>query len=195
MPIREFVPVMNRNPAYAEYDIGDYSYGNPIIVAHEFRGDLRIGRFCSIAAGVTIFLGAEHRQDMVTTYPLSGFFEFAAAGENVNKLRGKGDTIIGNDVWIGHGAFILNGVTVGDGAVIGAMAVVAKDVAPYSVVIGNPAKHIKYRFPESIRNALLQIAWWDWPIEKIADAFGLMCCPDILAFLHKHGVADDSSKA
>lgn len=152
---------MNRNPAYAKYQIGDYTYGFPDVLDSNVGPTLRIGKFCSFAFNVKILLSAEHQISSISTYPFDVFWS------GVNGPPSKGDVSIGNDVWIGCGATILSGVTIGDGAVIGANAVVTKDVPAYSVVAGNPARIIRYRFsPAEIENLLL-IRWWDWPIRKI----------------------------
>jgi acetyltransferase-like isoleucine patch superfamily enzyme len=186
-PICDWVPVLNRNQNYAAYEIGDYTYGHPNIVSFGEGTRLKIGKFCSIADNAVIFLGGEHHVDFVTTYPFSHFFEFAH-GFTGTHPRVKGDITIGNDVWIGQEAFILSGVTVGDGAVIGARAVVAKDVKPYSVVVGNPARHLRFRVDEDLIEDLLALAWWDWPIEKIAEAMPLLLSENIRGFIEKYKV-------
>ena len=184
-PICDWVPVLNKNQNYAAYEIGDYTYGHPQIVSFGEPISLKIGKFCSIADNAVIFLGGEHQIGFVTTYPFAHFFEFAH-GFTGTHPRQKGDIIIGNDVWIGQEAFILSGVTIGNGAVIGARAVVAKNVKPYSIVVGNPARHIRFRFDEPTIEALLKIAWWDWPIEKIAEAMPLMLSNDVKGFVAKY---------
>ena len=157
-------PTMTKS-IYKDRDIGDYTYGHPKIIG---RGDIKIGRFCSISDEVTILLGVEHRHDWITTYPFSALFHDAEHIEG--HPRGKGPVIIGNDVWIGYRATILLGVTIGNGAVIAANAVVTKDVEPYSVVAGNPAIHKKFRFEESWRDYLQRkLKWWDWPIDTILE--------------------------
>jgi virginiamycin A acetyltransferase len=152
---------MNRNPAYARYDIGDYSYGFPDILDSDVGPTLKIGKFCSFGFGVKILLSAEHQISSITSYP----FDVLWCG--ANGPPSKGDIVIGNDVWIGYGAMILSGVTIGDGAVVGAGAIVTKDVPPYAIVAGNPARIIRYRFNADAIERLLQICWWDWPVSKI----------------------------
>lgn len=136
------------------------------------RDRLIIGKFCSIACGAKfLFNSANHTLSSLSTYPFPLFFEewglekrnVAASWDN------KGDIVIGNDVWIGYGAVIMAGVTIGDGAIIGARAVVTKDVPPYTVAGGIPAKPIKKRYPEETIAALSELKWWDWPEERIAQ--------------------------
>lgn len=133
---------------------------------------LVIGKFCSIACGAKfLFNSANHTLSSLSTYPFPIFFDewgleksdVAAAWDR------KGDIVIGNDVWIGYEAVILAGVTIGDGAVIGARAVVTKDVPPYAIVGGVPARVIRSRFPEETVKALLRLKWWDWPAERIQE--------------------------
>ena len=171
---------MADNKKYKKYDIGKYTYGRPKIFGNE--ANLKVGKFCSISMTTTIYLGAEHHIDWVTTYPFFAKFKEASSKANTT----KGDVIIGNDVWIGDGAMILSGVTIGDGAVVGARALVTKDVKPYEIVGGNPAKHIKYRFNEEQIEKLLKIKWWNWSIEKIIDNFDLILNDDIDTFIAKH---------
>ena len=136
------------------------------------RERLIIGKFCSIACGAKfLFNSANHTLSSLSTYPFPLFFEewglekrnVAASWDN------KGDIVIGNDVWIGYEAVIMAGVTIGDGAIIGARAVVTKDVPPYTVAGGIPAKPIKKRYPEETIAALSELKWWDWPEERIAQ--------------------------
>ena len=132
---------------------------------------LVIGKFCSIACGAKfLFTSANHTQTSLSTYPFPIFFE--EWGLDVQSITSawdnKGDIIIGNDVWIGYEAVILSGVTIGNGAIIGARAVVTRDVPPYTIAGGVPAKPIRKRFSDDTISALLNIKWWDWPKERIA---------------------------
>ena len=121
-------------------------------------------------------LGREHRKDWVTTYPFPAFPDVWPEAKDIPGVEiSKGDVIIGNDVWICYGATILSGVKIGHGAVIGARAVVTKDVEPYAVVAGNPAREIKKRFTPKQIQKLLDIAWWDWPEEKIRENIKMLC--------------------
>ncbi len=132
---------------------------------------LVIGRFCSIASGARfLFNSANHRMASLSTYPFPLFFEeWGLERKNVSESwDNKGDIVVGNDVWIGYEALILAGVTIGDGAVIGTRALVTKDVPPYTIVGGIPARPIRKRFPEQTISLLLEMKWWDWPKKKIA---------------------------
>jgi virginiamycin A acetyltransferase len=163
------------------YEIGEYTYGAPTISSKHEGETLKIGRFCAIAEGVKIYLGGEHGMNWVTTYPFDVLFK--SANKFSNYPKSKGNVIIGHDVWIGAEAMILSGVHIGNGAVIGARSVVTKDVASYSVVAGNPARHIRYRFDAETIASLEQIAWWNWPIEKIEKAWPLLLSQDIDLFI------------
>jgi len=170
---------MCQNPEYADFDIGEWTYGRPNILSQDQGATLKIGKFCSIAGDVTIMLGGEHRIDWITTYPFNIFFK--EAKHLTGHPATKGDVIINNDVWIGEGAFILSGICIGNGAVIAARSVVTKDVKPYTIVGGNPAHEIKKRFPDEIIEKLLQIQWWNWPIEKIKENIPLLLSGDVQA--------------
>jgi chloramphenicol O-acetyltransferase type B len=143
---------------------------------------LIIGSFCSIATGVAFMMHGNqgHRTDWISTFP---FFYMApreqAFAEAEDPFRAAGDTIIGNDVWIGSEAMIMPGVKVGHGAVIGSRAVVTRDVEPYTVVCGNPARPVRKRFSDEEIAMLLEMAWWDWPLEQIKDAVQWLCSSDI----------------
>ncbi|WP_295455332.1 CatB-related O-acetyltransferase [uncultured Thiodictyon sp.] len=168
---------------YPQYQIGRGTYGDLSVSAFGSAATLRIGNFTSIAAGVRVFLGGEHRLDWVTTFPFSALWE--SAGCYTGHPRTKGDVIIGADVWIGAEALITSGVTIGDGAVIGARAVVSRDVAPYTVVAGNPAAVVKVRFDEQTVKRLLALKWWDWSDSEIERALPELLNNHIKAFLEK----------
>lgn len=149
--------------------------------AFDFIDDrLVIGKFCSIAHGATFLLnGGNHFADRLSSYPFS---IFSAWGEpDPGPWPNKGGIAIGNDVWIGWDAIILPGVTIGDGAIIGARAVVSADVAPYTIVGGNPAREIRRRLPQDIAERLQALAWWDWPVARIAAASDALMKADIAA--------------
>jgi acetyltransferase-like isoleucine patch superfamily enzyme len=167
------------------FSMGRHSYGTPRVIATAWdTGRLRIGAFCSVAEDVTFLLGGNHRPDRVSTYPFRIKFGLADANED-GVGASKGDIEVGNDVWIGRGAVILSGVTVGHGAVIGASAVVAGDVRPYAIVVGNPAREVRRRFSDEQVNALLAIGWWDWPIERILEQASDLCSPAIDDFIKR----------
>ena len=165
------------------FEIGDFTYGKPEVFHFDNRTKLKIGKFCSIAGEVQIFLGGNHRIDWVTTFPFPSMVRWP---EHL-KIKGhpgtKGDVVIGSDVWIGQGAMILSGVTIGDGAVIGAKAVVSENVPSYGIVVGNPATVIKKRFDDDTIEKLLKIKWWDWPFEKIRQSVPLLCSHDLSGFI------------
>lgn len=175
---------MDLNPRYSQFEIGRFTYGNPEVFFANSGARLRIGSFCSIAEEVQLFLGGEHRIDWVTTYP------FPAMLESARLFTGhpatKGDIVIGHDVWIGRGATVLSGVKIGNGAVIGARALVAKDVPPYAIVSGNPAKLLRLRFEAEVVAALEAIRWWDWPLDRIEAALPTLLSADLPAFISSH---------
>ena len=163
---------------------GKYTYGAPNIIWKHSDTNLFVGNFCSIAANVNIYLGGNHRTDWVTTYPFGHinqhvFNNFNGAGHPAT----KGSVIIGNDVWIGNNVTIMSGVTIGDGVVIANNSHVVKNVEPYSLVGGNPAKLIKYRFSQDQIEKLLQIKWWNWDDDKINKFTPLLCNNNIDEFI------------
>lgn len=144
---------------------------NNVLYQYPINGDsLRIGKFCSIACGAKfLFASANHTQASVSTYPFPIFFEEwdLDIGDVTSAWDHKGDIVIGNDVWIGYEAVVMAGVTIGDGAIIGARAVVTKDVPPYTIVGGVPARKIRRRFSDDVIARLQELKWWDWPAERI----------------------------
>ncbi len=169
------------------FSAGEWSYGCPKVVRKTSQFNVRIGKFCSIAQNVKIFLDNNHRVDWITTYPLSKKMEDIPTVEG--HPHGIGDVVIGNDVFIGQDVLIMSGVTIGDGAVVAARAVVTKNVAPYEIVGGIPAKHIKFRFPEEQIKQLLKIQWWNWPIDTIKENAKLLQSSNLKDFLKKFSVS------
>lgn len=159
--------------------VGDYTYYDDFETVEnfeknvkylfDFTGDkLIIGKFCMIASDVTFIMnGANHLSEAITSYPFAIFGKDWANAMKGKTYPTKGNTTIGNDVWIGYGATIMPGVTVGDGAIIATKSVVTKDVPPYTISGGNPAKEIRKRFSSPEIDRLLELKWWDWPLEKI----------------------------
>lgn len=170
---------------YPDYTIGLGSYGMPIVFDGNHDSTLKIGAFCSISDNVRIFLGGIHRSDWVSNYPFPAFVREAAHIPEYD--LSNGDVVIGSDVWLCANCIILSGVTIGHGAVVANGAIVTKDVEPYSIVAGNPAKIIRYRFEEPIRKRLLDTAWWDWPEAEILSKVELLCNDDIERFLASTG--------
>lgn len=164
---------------HPQITIGDYTYYDDFdnvenFLKHvrylfDFTGDrLTIGKFCMLASGVEFIMnGANHLTTAVSAYPFAIFGGDWAPAMSGKTYPTKGDTTVGNDVWIGYRATIMPGVTIGDGAIIGAYAVVTRDVPPYTIVGGNPAQVIRPRFDEATTAQLLATAWWHWPLEKI----------------------------
>lgn len=169
---------------YTYYDDFDHpeNFEKNVLYHFDFIGDqLIIGKFCSIASDVKFIMnGGNHRTDWLTNYP---FPVFGNGWESAmpDSWPFKGNTVIGNDVWIGYGATIMPGIQIGDGAIIATQSVVTRDVPPYTIVGGNPAQEIRKRFEESIIEELLNIRWWDWDIEKITRYLHVICGADIEA--------------
>ena len=186
-------------PPKPNVEIGDYTYysdnkNSPenfyehIQHHYEFLGDrLIIGKFCAIAEGVTFIMnGANHRMDGITTYP---FHIFGGGWEKVTpavqQLPFKGDTVIGNDVWIGQNVTIMPGIKVGDGAIIATNSTVTKDVDPYVIVGGNPARLIKKRFSDEMIALLMKLQWWNWDEQEIFDQLELLVSVNDIAAVKK----------
>lgn len=177
-----------------QIEIGEYTYyddpegaGNferNVLYLFPFIGDrLVIGRFCAIARGAKFVMnGANHKLSGFSTYPFAIFGEGWEAGAwDEADLPHKGDTVVGHDVWIGYDALVMPGVRIGHGAIVAARSVVAADVPPYSIVGGNPARVLKRRFDDETVAALLDIAWWDWPAEKITRHLKAIAGADLAA--------------
>lgn len=159
---------------------GPGTYGMELLTIPEFRADgrwmgarLSIGRYCSIAP-CQVFLGGNHHAEWISQYPFASMYDDP---RRVDDAYNNGDVTIGNDVWIGWGAVIMSGVTVGDGAVIAAHAVVTKDVRPYAIVGGNPAREIRRRFDDATVDRIHAMRWWDWSEERLRREFGDLQCP------------------
>lgn len=171
--------------------VGDYSYydarrresfEDQVLYHYEFFGDrLVIGKFCALAPGVKFIMnGANHRMDGFSDYPFNIFGNgWEKHTPTLDQLPFKGDTIIGNDVWIGMDTIIMPGINIGDGSIVAAKSVITKDVEPYTIVGGNPAQKIKERFPEQIINKLLEIKWWDLTIDVISAHIDVIVNGDI----------------
>lgn len=164
----------------ADVRIGAHTYGCPRVYAHPGTR-LEIGRYCSIADEVVIFLGNEHRTDFVSTHPFNVLHPRHAHVTGHPATRGN--VTIGNDVWLGYRAVILSGTTIGDGAVVGAGAIVSKPVPPYAIVAGSPARVVRTRFPPEIVERLLQVQWWTWEEEEVHSLVGRLMSTDVEAFL------------
>jgi virginiamycin A acetyltransferase len=172
--------------------VGDYTYFDDrrygpdkfeeynVLYNYDFsKVKLIIGKFCAIAAETRFIMTGDHKLDAISTYPFPIFRHGWENAFNVYDLPVKGDIVVGNDVWFGYDSLIKNGVTIGNGAIVAAKAVVTKDVPPYAVVAGNPAKVVKMRFDHTAIERLQKIAWWDWNIEKINRNLKLICHLDI----------------
>lgn len=191
-----FLKNLIKNP---HIEVGDYTYfddpkgpenfENNVLYHFPFIGDkLIIGKFCAIATEVKFIMnGANHKTDAFSTFP---FFIFGSGWEYTqpqkSELPYKGNTTIGNDVWIGYKSVIMPGVTIGDGAIVGSLSVVTKNVPAYSIVGGNPAKVIKYRFDKNTIDMLLEIKWWDWDVATLTKNLTCIVEKDVNALLKVH---------
>jgi virginiamycin A acetyltransferase len=172
--------------SHPQITIGDYTYYDDFETVENFRKNVRyhfdftgdkltIGKFCMIASGAEFIMnGANHLSEAVSAYPFAIFGGDWSKAMDGKTYPDKGNTTIGNDVWIGYRASILPGITIGDGAVIGAYAVVTRDVEHYSIVGGNPARVVRKRFDDETIKQLLATVWWNWPIEKITTYVNLL---------------------
>ena len=161
--------------------IADSEFESHVTHHYDFIGDkLIIGKFCQIAAGVEFVMnGANHQMNAVSTFPFYTLEGWKMNPPAASDMPFKGDTVIGNDVWIGQNATILPGVHIGDGAIIGANSVVGSNVEPYTIVVGNPAEVIRYRFDEELTELLLEFKWWDKPIEEINSLIPILTSSDL----------------
>ncbi len=167
--------------------VGDFSYiadsdfESHVTHLYEWNGDkLVIGKFCQIAAGVEFVMnGANHQMNAVSTFPFYTLEGWEMSPPCVADMQLRGDTVIGNDVWIGQNAVILPGVHIGDGAIIGANSVVGRNIEPYTVVAGNPARQIRKRFDDDFIELLEKFKWWDKSVEEINSLIPVLTCSDI----------------
>lgn len=172
-----FLKNIVKNP---NIEVGDFTYYDDfenvenfeknVRYHFDFTGDtLKIGKFCMIASDVTFIMnGANHLTEGISSYPFAVFGGDWARAMDGKTYPNRGDIVVGNDVWLGYKSVVMSGVTIGDGAIIGAYSVVTKDVPPYAIVGGNPAKIIRKRFSDSEIERLLKLAWWDWDFDKIS---------------------------
>lgn len=183
---------LSENPDYAGLDVGAYSYGAPLLLGCDGTPEthVSIGRYCSFAHGVQILLRANHPMKSATTYPLGRVF---GQEQECDFSTSRGPVRIGHDVWVGYEALILSGVTIGNGAVIGARAVVTRDVPPYGIVAGNPARLVRRRFDDATVARLEATRWWDWPEERIRAHMHLLshgAIEEFLAFAERESRPD-----
>lgn len=190
---------LDRQVTNPNIKVGRYSYYSGYYHGHSFDecarylppdegvDQLIVGSFCSIGSGAAFIMAGNqgHRNEWVSTFPFYWMSEEPAFAGAQNGYEGAGDTVIGNDVWIGSEAVIMPGIKVGDGAVIGTRALVTRDVEPYAIIGGNPAKTIRKRFDERTVQMLLEMKWWDWPIDQLQAVMPLMTSGNIEA-LYQH---------
>ena len=172
----------NPNICVGEFTyIADSNFEIHVTHLYDWNGDrLIIGKFCQIAAGVEFVMnGANHQMNAVTTFPFYTLEGWDMSPPEKHDLPLKGDTVIGSDVWVGQNTVILPGVHIGDGAIIGADSVVGSDIAPYTVVVGNPARPLRKRFDDELIATLLDFKWWDRPIDEINSLIPLLTCSDL----------------
>ena len=159
-----------------EADVYTYGHNQISIVTNTPGAKVKLGKFCSVAIDVKVFLGGNHRSDWITTFP---FGHTSTDSFNVSAVeghaKGNGDIIIGNDVWLARDCTLMSGITIGDGAVVAAYSHVTKDVPPYTMVGGNPARTIKLRFEQRIVDALMELKWWDLNNDVIKSIIPTLC--------------------
>lgn len=174
--------VKNPNIVVGEFTyFSDRDFESHVTHHYDFNGDkLIIGKFCQIAVGVEFVMnGANHRMNTVTTFPFNIFEGWETEAPPLSELPLKGDTVVGNDVWIGQNATILPGVHIGDGAIIGANSVVAGNIEPYTIAVGDPARPIRRRFDEELISLLLELRWWDKDVSEIKELIPLLTSSDL----------------
>jgi acetyltransferase-like isoleucine patch superfamily enzyme len=186
--------VLGRELVHLDYDrlerigvieMGRHSAERPVIRGYystEGEAHVQVGSFTGIHASVVFVLGGYHYMDWVTTFPIR---DRLMGKKGADGPFAKGSTEVGSDVWIGYEAMVLSGVKIGHGAVVGARAVVTKDVRPYAIVAGNPARELKRRFSDEQVEALLRIKWWEWPDEKVFELADLICSPRVDEFIER----------
>lgn len=191
--------LLSEQVTHPNITVGRYSYYSGYYHGHSFDDCARfllpdpdadkliIGSFCSIGSGAAFIMAGNqgHRNEWVSTFPFHFMAEVEAFAGAANGYLPAGDTVIGSDVWIGSEAIVMPGITIGHGAVIGTRALVTRDVEPYTIVGGNPAKPIRKRFSEQEIARLLEMAWWDWPEDVLAAAMPIMTTGNIGA-LYAH---------
>ena len=192
--------LLSKTVTHPNISVGAFSYYSGYHHMHSFEDCVRyldkkskdvdkliIGKYCSIGSGAVFMMAGNqgHRMDWVSTFPF--YFQANIFKSSNNAYKKCGDTVIGDDVWIGSEAMIMAGVHIGSGAVIAARSVVTKDVAPYTIVGGNPAKVIKERFDAETIEKLLTLKWWDWTESKVKAAMPLICSEDIQSLLTLNG--------
>lgn len=163
-----------------KYVIGDFSYGIPKVLFENEEANLFIGKYCSISENVCIFLGGNHRYDWITTYPFSALNDYFPMAKTISGHPAtNGNVTIGNDVWISRSVTIMSGINISNGAIVGANSVVTKNIGPYEIWAGNPAKFIRKRFNDETISFLMEIEWWNWEHEKIIQNLEILCSNDI----------------
>lgn len=201
-------PTKNEHPDRIR-SFGPYSYGKDNINIYYWANGnynqnrepidecfLDVGKFCSISGHILVYMGGNHHYEEITNFPFTQIYQNVFNNPNTIKYGqpwSKGGVKIGNDCWLGTYATIHSGVTIGDGAVIASNSVVVKDVEPYSIVGGNPAKHIKYRFDEETRKKLLELKWWDMPVEHINELTPLLCSQNFDDFFKRANELKDGT--
>ena len=174
--------VQNPNIVVGEFSyIADPDFESHVTHHYPWNGDrLVIGKFCQIGHGVEFVMnGANHQMNAVSTFPFYTLSGWDMDPPDVSDLPLRGDTVVGNDVWIGQNAVLLPGVRVGDGAIVGANSVVGSNVPPYTIVAGNPARQIRRRFDDELTALLLELRWWDKSVEEINVLIPLLTCSDL----------------